>query len=104
MTVNVDESRLSISQDVMLSALANDRRRAVFQVLTTTDDLPIGFDALSDAVADLVCENDTTSPTAKQKQNVRAELHHVHLPKLDEHGLLTYEADEMQITTGDTRR
>ncbi|SER86295.1 hypothetical protein SAMN04489841_4734 [Natrinema salaciae] len=75
--------RCACNADDILGLLANARRRAVVSVLETTDDDWIGFDRL---VAALSAETADVSA-----ETWRIELHHVHLPMLEELGVIEYD-------------
>jgi len=68
----------------LLDALAHGRRRSVCEVLAAADREFLPLEELSERVAS-IDESGTDERTA------RIELHHVHLPKLDEAGLLEYD-------------
>jgi len=70
----------------ILDALADHRRRSVCEVLADADR---EFLSLED-VAERVAGRETGRVEASQ---VRVGLHHVHLPKLDNAGLLEYDHD-----------
>lgn len=84
--------------DQLSRVLSNKQRRRAIEVLETTDG-PI-------ATADLAIElarretgdddSDTMFETAKQ---ARVNLHHCHLPKLEEVDLVDYDAEERLVTS-----
>lgn len=78
--------------DVLLSA---DRRRHVVSLLTTAErTLPL--DELAEAVAVLE-RGDVDEPGADDLDSVRISLHHVHLPRLDDAGVVDYDPDERTV-------
>lgn len=79
--------------DDILSSLADRRRRILLSVLYRTGG-PMGRTELATEVAKRVHDDETTSPV----QTTLQQIHHVHLPKLDEAGLVTYDVDEMVVT------
>ncbi|WP_247009028.1 DUF7344 domain-containing protein [Halorientalis litorea] len=87
----------------ILSAVADERRRAVLDVLDRTDEEAIPFDTLSDRVVELVSDGDD-EPGADHRQRVHATLHHTHLPKLAASGLVVYDTDAMTVTRVDSPR
>lgn len=70
--------------------LSSDRRRLVLDALGERSD-PIGLEELSSAVAQW--EAGTEDVDAEAEKRVRIDLHHVHLPKLSDHGVLSYDPD-----------
>lgn len=72
----------------LLDALAHERRRSVCEVLAAADREFLPLDALSERVAGRHHDG-ADAPT--DPRTVRIELHHVHLPKLDEAELLEYD-------------
>lgn len=72
----------------MIDALAHGRRRNVCEVLSAAGREFLSLEAMSERVA-ARRENRTDVPA--DAQTVKVELHHVHLPKLDEAGLLEYD-------------
>ena len=79
----VDENgivRATPTVDTVLDLLANDRRRAIVAELDRYDENWMRIETLVERLP-------TTSETTKWK----IELHHVHLPKLDDEGLVAYD-------------
>lgn len=79
--------------DELYGLLASHRRREVLSALATTDG-----DATVDALADRIAGPDADrSPNAETpapaRESVRAELLHVHLPKLADADLVEYDPD-----------
>lgn len=74
--------------DAVLSALADARRRTVLAVLRRGSD-PMVLEDVVRAVADRV----TATGVARSLESLRSSLHHVHLPALDDAGLVGYDAD-----------
>ena len=66
----------------LVDCLANECRRAVLEVLDDRAE-PISRDDLARAAA---------PPLSTRAEELRVDLHHVHLPKLDAMGLLEYDA------------
>lgn len=77
-----------IPSNDLLEALAHARRRSVCEVLATADREFLPLEELSERVASR--RHDGADGPAEPRA-VRIELHHVHLPKLDEAGLLEYD-------------
>jgi hypothetical protein len=74
--------------------LASDRRRTVLAAL---DDraTPVELTALAAAVARR--EADTTGVGEDRLRRVTVALHHVHLPKLDDFGVVAYDPDARRV-------
>ena len=87
------ERERPVSSDELLSALANEHRRAIINSLTNASDKTLTRDALVDRVADKVRDEDAERATDEHRQRIRIELHHTHLPKLEELRIIDYEAE-----------
>ena len=95
MTNSSAKTRNTISPDAVLSAVANDHRRAILQILNRTDRGVMGVSTLTDQVAEHV--RDGEPPDDDQRQRVRAALQHTHLPKLEACGMIVYDAETEQV-------
>ncbi|MFC6728338.1 hypothetical protein ACFQDG_06755, partial [Natronoarchaeum mannanilyticum] len=73
--------------DAALSALADRRRRSVLEHVARVDE-PIGLDALAERI---VAQSDDA------RDDVALDLHHHHLPKLDDAGFLAYDAEDRRV-------
>ena len=80
------------SPDLVLSAVANEHRRAVLDSLNNAADKTLEYETLVDRVADRVGDERTAAASDEHRQRVRIGLHHTHLPKLAEAGIIDYEA------------
>jgi hypothetical protein len=87
---SAERERLA-SPDRLLSAVANEHRRAILNSLTSASDKTLKYDALVDRVADRVRDEDTERASDEHRQRVRIALHHTHLPKLEEIRIIDYE-------------
>jgi len=83
----------SISPDTILSAVADEHRRAILDALDTAPDNTLEYDALVERVADRIRDEDAERVSDEHRQRVRIALHHTHLPKLDEARIIDYEGD-----------
>lgn len=83
----------STSPDTILSAIANERRRAILSVLANAPGRTLEYDALVDRVAARIWDEDTEQGSDEHRQRVRIALRHTHLPKLAEARIIDYEAD-----------
>lgn len=75
----------SISVGEVFDALSERERRTALRTLRRRSS-GVGLDALAEAVTD--------APADAREDEVRARLHHAHLPKLDEMGLVEYDTGE----------
>ncbi|WP_232703547.1 DUF7344 domain-containing protein [Halobacterium wangiae] len=83
----------SISPDTVLSAVANEHRRATLNALDNASEKTLEYDVLVDCVADRVRNEDPRRELDEHQQRVRIALHHTHLPKLEEARIIDYEAE-----------
>lgn len=72
-----------------------DRRRHALFVLADRAD-PIGLEALSTAVAER--EADVDADDADAVASVATTLHHIHLPKMADAGVVKYDATDKRVT------
>jgi hypothetical protein len=90
-------STRSVSPDEILSAVANEYRRAVLATLDHTLNRTIGFDKLVERVTDRVRDDALERPAGEHHQRVRIALHHVHLPKLEAVRIVDYEVESGNV-------
>ena len=83
----------SISPDMILSALANEHRRATLNALSNASEKTLEYDVLVDLVADRVRDEDTNLESDEHQQRIRIALHHTHFPKLEEAQIIDNEAE-----------
>ncbi|MFD1565562.1 hypothetical protein ACFR99_18685 [Haloarchaeobius amylolyticus] len=95
-----------ISPDTVLSAVANEHRRAILEALDNASGKTLEYDVLVDRVADRVRDEDVKRESDEHRQRVRIALHHTHLPKLDEARIIDYEAEtgDVQFVGGELER
>ena len=86
-----------ISPDAILTAVANEQRRAILTALDDASEKSLEYEELVDRVTDRVRDDGTRQGSAEHRQRVRIALHHSHLPKLDETGMIEYEAETGQV-------
>lgn len=85
------------SHDDRVDAVADERCRRVLRRV----DVAGGSLTLSDLVDEIVATGTGTTPLATDPDHVALRLHHVHLPKLAEAGLVEYDpAEENVALTG----
>lgn len=88
--------RSNPSLDETLAALADARRRAVLQFLDAQAD---GVASVAELVRHLDAQQRATGrEQAAAPERVEAELHHTHLPKLADHGLVEYDLQSGRVT------
>jgi|AntRauTorcE11898_2_1112593.scaffolds.fasta_scaffold29621_2 DNA-binding transcriptional ArsR family regulator len=108
MTVNAPSlgTESAVAPDAVLSAVANEQRRAVLRVLDDSDEEGLTFQTLVDRVADHVRADDVESIPETHRQRVRTALYHSHLPKLEACGMVVHETDTNRVknTTGELGR
>jgi hypothetical protein len=71
-------------------ALASDTRREVLQFLAQTT----AGTADTESLAEHLCSEDDPRLVDTQLKRIEVQLHHVHLPKLDEAALIQWDPDE----------
>lgn len=95
--------RLTRGQDRSLTdlydALANDRRRTTLATLTEVES-PVEGETLARYVAEAEQEPEDGIPE-ETVERIHATLYHVHLPRLAETGLVTYDPDR-DVVIADT--
>ena len=82
-----------ISPDTILSAVANEHRRAILNALDNASEKTLEYDALVDRVANRVRDEHAKRESDEHRQRVRIALHHTHLPRLDEARMIDYEVE-----------
>ncbi|MFC6826261.1 DUF7344 domain-containing protein [Halopelagius fulvigenes] len=91
-TQRVTEELISpagLTEDEYYRLLSDERRRIVLQTLTELE-LPLTVGELAEEVA----ERETgigADASVPATQGVETDLHHVHLPLLDDHGIVEYD-------------
>jgi hypothetical protein len=98
MTTDPDDATPSdgnrpLSADEVCTAMADEHRRAVLRVLNRADGDAVTFDVLVDRVTDRI-----QADGDEHRRPVRTVLHHIHLPRLDEVGLIDHDSDQMRIS------
>ncbi|WP_101294258.1 DUF7344 domain-containing protein [Halegenticoccus soli] len=81
--------------------LSNPRRQYVVEALDASDGDSVELAALVDDVREL--EAADSGGVTDDRTAVALELHHVHLPKLADIGVATYDADRKRVTPDRTR-
>ncbi|WP_433631150.1 DUF7344 domain-containing protein [Halomicrococcus sp. NG-SE-24] len=81
--------------------LSADRRRETLDVLAERT-APIELDALAAAVA--AREKDVDTVTEEKVNQVSLTLHHVHLPKMADFGVVDYDSDACRVESCPSNR
>ncbi len=84
------------TKDVVFRCLANQRRRLVVSVLDQ-DSQPVTLSDLAKRVAARTDETPTAGGTDAAVERIRTSLHHVHLPKLVEAGIVDYDIEQQLV-------
>lgn len=85
--------------DVTFDALANRQCRALVRYLADSDEDALVVSDLAARLADEAKQDDEDAP---DEGSLRVGLHHTHLPKLDDAGLLDYDPDRELVRLGAT--
>ncbi|WP_336133585.1 DUF7344 domain-containing protein [Natronomonas amylolytica] len=97
MTPPETRAERSAPVDAVLSAVADEHRRATLRLLNHSDREAMELDALADRVAHVTT---TQASEADHRRRVRIALHQIHLPKLDAYGLLSYDPETKEVRSG----
>lgn len=90
-----EETELSL--DAIYHLLQNERRRGVISYLAKHD-CPVTRSEVAEQVAAWENGTDVDQIDSQERKRVYIALHQVHLPKLDDAGVLEYDADRGTIT------
>ena len=95
-----------VSSDAVLSAVADEHRRAILTAVNNAPEKTLEYDVLVDCVADRVRNEGTNWGPDEHRQRVRIALHHTHLPKLEEAQIIDYDAEtrHVQFVGGELER
>lgn len=87
----------SVSLDGLLSVLSTEARRVILTSLIRAPNQTLEYETLVDCVADRV-RGDRAGPMIDDhRQRIRIALHHNHLPRLKDVGLVEYDTDTGQV-------
>lgn len=95
-----DDGGGGLPVDAVFDVLRSPRRRYVLYQLSERSE-PMGVDALAARVAAWEDEPDGGGADGDDRRRVLASLHHTHLPKLIELGLVEYDEAERRVTMAD---
>jgi len=85
-----------LSQDVVFDLLSSSRRRFVLQYLSQADG-PVQFSELANELAAWENDTDVEDITERQRKRVYVSLYQTHIPKLEEAGVVDYDADSGEV-------
>ena len=91
--MNLDTA--SVSTDTALQIVANRRRRILLTHLRENGGGGVPLRELTEQIAQE--ESAALSPFDADNDRIAIELHHDHLPKLSDAGILTYDADTQMV-------
>ncbi|GAA0672431.1 hypothetical protein ACFQDG_05795 [Natronoarchaeum mannanilyticum] len=91
-----------VRDDETLEALANVRRRLALDCLPSRGE-SAALAELARRVAVSEAEGTTDAVSEERIERVKRTLYHVHLPKLDDVGLVAFDADERTVERAATR-
>lgn len=89
-----------VSVDELFALLADERRQALIAVLASHDG-PVDVNELTRAVAALETDDDVTDAHESDLRRIRLTLHHVHLPKMADYGVISYDPDRRTVMLAD---
>lgn len=87
------------SDDAVLSAVADEHCRVLIGLLADVE-TSISLEALVDQIAGQPRNTDLFSEP--HRRQTRISLHHIHLPKLADCGIIAYDTEAKQILPADT--
>lgn len=94
----------TVPADAVVDAMADQRRRTVLQTLTENGQSATSMTTLTDAVAERATSEALSDD--EHRQRILLALHHRHLPKLADAGLVRYDSEGGRIrsTLGDSEQ
>lgn len=91
---------MDVNEDGQFRLLADDRRRALLAVLDP-DGPPVALADLARQLAALESESATDSEgRLADARRISRSLYHVHVPKLADAGVVSFDADRRTVATG----
>lgn len=86
----------ALSKDDLFELLSDHRRRSVLRCLAAHEGSePVGVGTLVDRVSS---EGSSTGRVSDAHERARIQLHHNHLPKLEDHGIIEYDPARERVT------
>lgn len=87
-------------EGIARAVISEPYRRYVCEYLSSNDELIVTLEELTRAVADAERVADGATVAEIDDRCIATTLHHVHLPKLDEAGVLEYDPDRRTARAG----
>ena len=84
-----------LQSDSVCSALADEHRRAILTELHDSGESALGLTDLANRVAERVADDGPPGPDTRGQ--VQVTLHHRHLPRLADAGLIVYDVENRQV-------
>lgn len=86
----------TLSKDDLFDLLSDHRRRSVLRCLDAHEgSKPVRIGTLVDRIS---AEGSSTGPADDAHERIRIQLHHNHLPKLEDHGIIEYDPARERVT------
>ena len=82
---------ISHSLETIYRALESRRRRLILYHLRGTSDGVSGFDSVKDRISDWEDDFGNGPPRSESERELAVTLHHVHLPQLEDCGIIDYD-------------
>lgn len=95
-TTLLSDDRNPESLDERYMLLSDERRRVVLDILTDQSE-PIELTALSGLVAAAEHDGDVDEVCPSTRERIAVSLHHIHLPKMDDFGVVEYDTDTQAV-------
>ena len=101
---------MSSELDALLDLLQAERRRIVLELLYAlqceqeNDQVTVQVPDLVRQVAAIEAEVDSATVGRTVQRSSKIGLHHTHLPKLDDYGVIEYDAEADEVSTTDRTR
>ncbi|MFP4627302.1 MAG: hypothetical protein ACLFNI_12030 [Natronomonas sp.] len=95
---------MNLSAGEVFDLLKNERRRRVIQYLKTRDDRTASLSRLSTHIAALENDVDETQVSSDQRRRVYISLYQLHLPKLENYGVVEFHQESGSVTLDETGR
>lgn len=91
-----------VTLDTVLDVLSDKRRRLVLEYLLRRDDSATVEELIDHVVAETRSVDEARSDEFRSR--VREKLNHVHLPKMDDAGIVEYDRDRRIVSVTDATR
>lgn len=81
--------------------MTDEKRQTILRVLTESEREVLTIEEITDYIVSTRLDHDVEPD--KQRRRLRAELHHIHLPKLQQCGLIIYDTETRDVELTDKR-